>query len=57
MNAALVAEHRAAEFEGKHFNAYRVAVEKHVVPALGGHRLDRLMPAQLERGDSNPRER
>lgn len=31
------------------FNAYRVAVETHIVPALGRHRLDRLEPEQLER--------
>lgn len=31
------------------FAAYRTAVVKHVVPRLGGHRLDRLEPEQLER--------
>lgn len=29
--------------------AYRTAVEKHIVPALGGQRLDRLEPEHLER--------
>jgi integrase len=30
------------------FNAYRIAVEKHLVPSLGRHRLDRLEPEHLE---------
>jgi len=31
------------------FAAYRIAVEKHLVPAIGKHRLDRLQPEHLER--------
>lgn len=31
------------------FNAYRTAIRKHLVPALGGQRLDRLQPEHLER--------
>jgi integrase len=31
------------------YNAYRFAVTKHLVPALGRHRLDRLEPEHLER--------
>jgi integrase len=31
------------------FNAYRIAVHKHLVPALGKQRLDRLEPEHLER--------
>jgi integrase len=31
------------------FNAYRVAVTKHLVPGIGRHRLDRLQPEHLER--------
>ena len=31
------------------FNAYRIAVEKHIVPALGRQRLNRLEPEHLER--------
>jgi integrase len=31
------------------YSAYRVAVKKHLVPALGRHRLDRLEPEHLER--------
>jgi integrase len=31
------------------FAAYRIAVEKHLVPALGKHRLERLEPEHLER--------
>ena len=31
------------------FAAYRIAVEKHLIPALGKHRLDRLEPEHLER--------
>ena len=31
------------------YNAYRTAVEKHLVPAIGKHRLDRLEPEHLER--------
>lgn len=30
------------------FNAYRTAVHKHLVPAIGAHRLDRLQPEHLE---------
>jgi excisionase family DNA binding protein len=30
------------------YNAYRTAVEKHLVPAIGGQRLDRLEPEHLE---------
>jgi integrase len=31
------------------YNAYRIAVNKHLVPAIGKHRLDRLQPEHLER--------
>ncbi len=31
------------------FAAYRIAVEKHLVPGVGKHRLDRLEPEHLER--------
>ena len=31
------------------YNAYRIAVAKHLVPAIGKHRLDRLEPEHLER--------
>src|SRR5689334_570444 len=31
------------------FNAYRTAVNRHLVPGLGKHRLDRLEPEHLER--------
>ncbi|MGL5824942.1 MAG: tyrosine-type recombinase/integrase [Nocardioides sp.] len=31
------------------FEAYRIAVEKHLVPAIGKHRIDRLEPEHLER--------
>jgi hypothetical protein len=31
------------------YNAYRIAVVKHLVPAVGKHRLDRLEPEHLER--------
>jgi integrase len=31
------------------YSAYRVAVTKHLIPALGRHRLDRLEPEHLER--------
>ena len=31
------------------YNAYRIAVVKHLVPAVGRHRLDRLEPEHLER--------
>lgn len=34
---------------GTSFAAYRTAVEKHLVPAIGKHRLDRLQPEHLER--------
>ena len=30
------------------FNAYRVAVNKHLIPGLGKHRLERLEPEHLE---------
>lgn len=31
------------------YNAYRTAVHRHLIPALGQHRLDRLQPEHLER--------
>ena len=31
------------------YNAYRIAVAKHLVPTIGKHRLDRLEPEHLER--------
>jgi integrase len=31
------------------YSAYRVAVEKHLIPGIGAHRLDRLQPEHLER--------
>ena len=31
------------------FNAYRVAVNKHLIPGLGKHRLERLEPEHLEK--------
>ena len=31
------------------FAAYRIAVERHLVPGVGNHRLDRLEPEHLER--------
>lgn len=31
------------------FDAYRVAVEKHLVPGIGAHRLDKLEPEHLEK--------
>lgn len=31
------------------YNAYRIAVTKHLVPGIGSHRLDRLQPEHLER--------
>src|SRR5699024_6422338 len=31
------------------YDAYRIAVHTHLVPALGKHRLDRLQPEHLER--------
>ncbi|WP_310961563.1 tyrosine-type recombinase/integrase [Nocardioides terrisoli] len=31
------------------YNAYRIAVYKHLIPTLGNHRLDRLEPEHLER--------
>lgn len=34
---------------GSSFAAYRIAVEKHIVPSIGRHRLDRLQPEHLER--------
>jgi integrase len=31
------------------YDAYRIAVQRHLVPNLGQHRLDRLRPEHLER--------
>ncbi|MCC7325560.1 MAG: tyrosine-type recombinase/integrase [Burkholderiales bacterium] len=35
--------------DSKHAAAYKAVADKHIVPALGGHRIDRLTKTQIER--------
>jgi Phage integrase, N-terminal SAM-like domain len=49
MAHSLGRDHRRAAVRENTIAGYRVAVNKHLIPGVGGHRLDKLQPEHLER--------